>query len=116
MKMLVKAAFSHQLVNEQQPLVAVTPADELDDVPVPQLCQDSQFCLKLLPPLPLPGGICRQHLDGHMAVRTPQEAPVHWAKPSLPKLVGVAEIVGGSRQLTVLEWPRSWYSAGLKLD
>jgi len=45
--MLVKAALSHQFVNEHEAFNTVTPADELDNVPVPQLGQDSG--LSLLP-------------------------------------------------------------------
>jgi hypothetical protein len=46
-KMLFKTVFSHQFVNEE-PSIAVTPADEVDNVPVSQLCQDFHVCLKLL--------------------------------------------------------------------
>uniref|UniRef100_K3ZJ55 Uncharacterized protein n=1 Tax=Setaria italica TaxID=4555 RepID=K3ZJ55_SETIT len=104
-EVLVEAALRDELVDEQEALAAVAPADELDQVAVPQLADDPDLRLEL--PAALRGGLRRQHLDGDVAVLAREAPAVDGAEAAAPELVLLGEVPRRRRHRAVGVPPRS---------
>ncbi|WVZ61749.1 hypothetical protein U9M48_011573 [Paspalum notatum var. saurae] len=107
MDVFVQAAFRHELVDEQESSSAITPAQQLHKVAMPETADDPHLRLELFPAL---RRLRRQLLDGHLlaaGVVAGEMTLVHAAEPSSPQHVVFREVAGCGGELTVEEtsWP-----------
>ncbi|WVZ64634.1 hypothetical protein U9M48_014128 [Paspalum notatum var. saurae] len=110
-EILVEAATSHKIVDNEETLLAIiiAPANELDNVAMPELAHDLDLGRELPPPLLRRSRRRGERLHRDMAVLVVQVPAVHRAEPASPDPLALGEVAcgGGDRAVAEASRPHS---------